>query len=453
MTRRLTLAIVGVVAATLLLAGGATLLLARVGARQATADQLRRQADDVAAGLSVVSSRQANPRAQLAVLRRVLRLNDVSLVAVGPAGVVRGELPDGVTAADLDVTALRNGEVVSGSHGSLVYAAAGRPVGSTTAIAVLTRDAEPLLGPARRLFLVAGAATLLVGVVVALRLSRALTEPIRRADAVTRRIAGGDLAARVPEPPARAQDELADLSRGINAMAATLERSRGLEQQFLLSVSHDLRTPLTSIRGYAEAIADGTAGEPVVAAGVILTESRRLDRLVRDLLDLARLDARQFSLRLEPVDVGDVATHVTEGFRPEADEAGVRLTLATPGAGGSAGVVATADPDRLAQVVANLVENALKYATAEVRVAVAADGGSVRLTVEDDGPGIAAEDLPHVFERLYVARRQPRRRETGSGLGLAIVRELVGAMGGDVRAEAAAGPGTRLVVTLPRSSA
>jgi two-component system sensor histidine kinase BaeS len=312
------------------------------------------------------------------------------------------------------------------------------------AVVVVTRKADVLLRPAYGWFLLASLITITVGVLVAMRLSRRLTNRLRQADDATRRLAGGDLSVRVPEPPGGTDDELADLARSINSMAAALERSQGLERQFLLSVSHDLRTPLTSIRGYAEAIADGAAPDDGAAAKVILAEARRLERLVRDLLDLAKLDAREFSLHPEPVDLADVAAGTAEGFAPEADEAGVRLSV-------EAGPIVPvhADPDRLAQVAANLVENALKYATTTVRLQVTSANGWGALAVVDDGPGIAADDLPHVFERLYVTKREPRRKEAGSGLGLAIVRELVSAMDGTVAAHAAPTGGAALVVYLP----
>ena len=231
-------------------------------------------------------------------------------------------------------------------------------------------------------------------------------------------------------------------------MAGTLERSRGLEQQFLLSVSHDLRTPLTSIRGYAEAVADGTAPDSQAAAGIILAEAQRLERLVKDLLDLAKLEARQFTLDMLAVDVTELARRGAAGFTREAADAGVEVVVTTP----PNPVTITADPDRLGQVLANLTENALKYARARIEVAVIQDAAGVRVEVSDDGPGVAPEDLPHVFERLYVARSQPVRQESGSGLGLAIVRELVDAMGGHVTAAANPGGGTRMVGVVPHTA-
>jgi two-component system sensor histidine kinase BaeS len=248
----------------------------------------------------------------------------------------------------------------------------------------------------------------------------------------------------------RADPETASLAHSINTMAASLARLRGMEHQFLLSVSHDLRTPLTSIRGFAEAISDGAATDVPRAAAVIASESRRLERLVGDLLDLAKLEARQFSLDLRPVNLAEVVGDTGEGFRPAADELGLGLEVSVEGAA----ALVSADPDRLAQVVANLVENALKYASSRVRVGATVSSAQAVVWVDDDGPGIAADDLPHVFERLFMSSRYPARR-VGSGLGLAIVAELVHAMGGTVRAESplwTAG-GTRMIVTVAAASA
>ncbi|MGI8684136.1 MAG: sensor histidine kinase, partial [Acidimicrobiales bacterium] len=243
-----------------------------------------------------------------------------------------------------------------------------------------------------------------------------------------------------------AEAELARLAESINAMAAELERARGLERQFLLSVSHELRTPLTSVRGFAEAIADGAAPDTRRAAEIIGSEARRLERLVGDLLDLAKLDARSFSLHMEPVDVAAVVVDTAEGFRPAADVAGLVLDVAVDGASRGGALVASADPERLAQVVANLVENALKFAAGRITVSATREDGHVVLAVADDGPGIAKEDRAHVFDRLFQSSRTPAR-QAGSGLGLTIVAELASAMGATVAAQSVPGA-TRLLVQL-----
>lgn len=448
MRRRITIAILGTVLAALVVAGLATLVLDRVGARSDTEQLLRRQAPGVAELVAPAAARGGRPQNRPA-LRRVLdgfRLEGIAFFYIGPAGAQYGALPAGVPEDAVDVPRLLAGETVSGHQGGTVYAMAPTSSPNGVLVAVLTKQVDTSLGPGFRWFVPAAAATLVLGVLVALYVSRALTEPLRRAEAATHRIAAGDLATRLPAPVAGRTDELGDLARSINTMAEGLERSRVLEQQFLLSVSHDLRTPLTSIRGYAEAISDGTAPDPRAAAAIVLSESRRLERLVRDLLDLARLDARQFSFDARSVPVGAVVADAAEGFRRRAEDAGLALAVDRDP---SATVVVT-DPDRLAQIVANLVENGLKFARSTLRVSTVAGADDVAVVVTDDGPGIAPEDLPHVFERLYVSRHRPVRTEAGSGLGLAIVRELVTAMGGTVACESptSAAGGTRMVVRL-----
>ena len=438
MTRRLTVAIVGMVAGALLLAGVGTLVLTQLGARQEARRELEQQVVDVA------SSLQGTRRPVVTqALRRALRVQGAEVVAFGTRGNRMTALPAGVRAGDLDLQALRAGRVLSGARGNLVFAAARVPSARPgDRIVVLTREPDTGLRSGGRWFALAAIVTLGAAVAVASVLGSRLTRPLRDAQRATRRIAAGDLSARLPEP--RGDDELATLTRSINSMAEALERSRGLERQFLLSVSHDLRTPLTSIRGFAEAIAEGKAPDNAQAAAVITAESRRLERLVRDLLELAKLDARRFSLDVRATDVAEVVTETAEGFRPAADEAHVRLDVVT---NGRAGLVAAADPDRLAQVVANLVENALKFASGTITVGAARDDGAVVLWVADDGPGIPADDLPRVFERFFTSTRAPAR-QVGSGLGLSIVRELVDAMGATVRAEPTDGRGARMVVAL-----
>jgi two-component system phosphate regulon sensor histidine kinase PhoR len=190
---------------------------------------------------------------------------------------------------------------------------------------------------------------------------------------------------------------------------------------------------MASIQGYAEALTDG-AIEPQRAGEVILAESKRLDRLVTDLLLLARLDARSFSFDLRSEDVATIAAGIVAGFAPRAGESDVTIELRRP----TDAVLALVDADRLGQVIANLLENARKFAAARIEVGVWRDGDWVIVSVADDGPGIAPEDLPHVFERLYVATHRPTPKESGSGLGLAIVRELVETMGGHVNARSPA---------------
>ena len=455
MTRRLAITIVGVVVATLLLAGGGTLLLSAARARATVVNDVRQQAIQLAANIGdalvldegltpAEEAKQLRNRLRvLSALREIVNFDDITVLVVGKDGAVQTtDLPSGLSLDDLRLDTLTTGQAFADNRGRLAFAAAPTtgPAGRQFVV-VVTRRIEAGLGAAFRLFLWAAGATILLGLGAAYLLGRRLSRPIRDASGATMQIAMGNLATRLREPPSNQHDEVAELSRNINVMAATLERSRGLEQQFLLSVSHDLRTPLTSIRGYAEAIADEKV-DPKRAADVIRSESHRLERLVADLLDLAKLQARAFSFTMSAVDLSAVAHTAAAGAAGSAT--GISIQPVTTGS-----VMVTADPDRLAQVLANLVDNAARFARTTVMVSVRADGGRAVVTVDDDGPGIALIDLPHVFERLYVSRHQPARKESPSGLGLAIVRELVEGMGGEVAAGAAPGGGARLSVWLP----
>ena len=455
MTRRLTIVIVSVVLATLLVAGVGTLVVGNLRARQTTELDLRRQATTVAANIDQVVENDAATSTPAAVRRRlrlfnafrsVLKLDGLAILTLQANNTFTGDvLPTGLAASALSVNELRQLRMVSGVSGNLVFAAAPArlPTGNLI-IVLLSRRANSGLAASLRTFLLAALATLTLGAGAAIILGRRLTRPIREASEATREIARGQLSTRLPEPSMRQNDELAQLARSVNAMAAELERARVLEQQFLLSVSHDLRTPLTSIRGFAEAISDG-AGDPQRAAIVIQSEARRLERLVADLLDLAKLRAQGFSLRLERIDLIALAAVSIEGFQPDAAERKLRIDHV--GAGSQ--LIVSADHDRLMQVVANLMENALKYASSIVTVTTAQDATWAVLAVDDDGPGIASADLAHVFDRLYVARHAPARKENSSGLGLAIVKELIEAMGGGVMVSQSPAGGARFVVRLP----
>jgi two-component system sensor histidine kinase BaeS len=439
MRRRITLTIVGVVAGALVISGLVSLLLTARSERKRAEAEVTRQAQGLAAGTEGAARVGA-----FANLSRVLKLDDLRLVAITPR--FQGQLPAGVTQADIQPSQLAQGVTVHGRNGTLVFAAAPTRARNGTVLAFVLTRTTSRLPPSTGYFLLSGAIALVVAAVIGDQLGRRIARPLQEAEVVTKRIAGGDLTATVPVERG-ADDEIASLADSINTMAAALARSRGLERQFLMSVSHDLRTPLTSIRGFAEAIADGAASDDRRAAEVIGAESRRLERLVGDLLDLAKLDAKQFSLDIGPVDLTDVVAATADGFQPAADGYGLTIDV-QPAGPTTGGPVVRADPDRLAQVVANLVENALKYAGQRIVVRTF-DGPMPGVAVEDDGPGIPTADLPYVFERMHTAARVPAR-QVGSGLGLAIVSELVGAMGGAVRAESptSAAGGTRMVVTL-----
>jgi signal transduction histidine kinase len=453
MRRRLMMAMVGLVAVVLLIAGAGSLLLTRIEARNDAKAQLVSEADSLRSVRTGSESLKV-----LHAVGRTLRLENAGFIRINQAGEITSRLPHGLTAEELDVAALQAGKTTSGRSGGVVYAAA--PVDLSplervrlhgfegTLAILLTRDVGGL-GPSWVYFTVAGVAALAVAALVAWQMSRRMSRPLVEAVDATARIAAGDLESRVP---VRAHDypEFSSLAGSINHMAQSLEDGRARERHLLLAVSHDLRTPLTSIRGFAEAIHDGAVEDEGRAADVIIAESRRLERLVGDLLDLTKLEARQMSISLRPTDVAEVVSTTAEGFRPAAAKAGLALTVSVPD-GSPDGPRAEADPDRLAQLLANLMENALEFARRAVTVALGTDPatGACTITVDDDGPGIAPGDLERVFERFYRADRGPQP-QAGSGLGLAIVAELAAAMGGSVRAVSPlpSGVGSRFIVTL-----
>jgi signal transduction histidine kinase len=452
MTRRLGIAIVGMVIAALVLAGVGTLVLAAVIDREAAEQELIEQSEALSALLSELTfATPANAeggtvRQRLRDVARTISVEGIGIVVLPrDGGAPLGGLPVGLEVEDFDLDAIRRKETISGAKDNLIWAAASSTNrAGMSQMLVLTRERDPILLPAFRWWAIASIITVGLAIALTLRLSRRLTAPIRDTASTASRIAAGDLSARA-EPSSRAGEEVEQLIHSINTMAATLDRSRALERQFLLSVSHDLRTPLTSIRGYGEALADGAVNDPVHVGVIIEGEAKRLERLVGDLLLLARLEGTGFEYHTATVDLGSLVDAATVGVRHEAEQRSVAITVRTP----DEPARIQADPDRYSQVIGNLVGNALRFAQETVVVRVWKEDGGVHLSVADDGPGISNADLPHVFERLYVAKDNPSIKESGSGLGLAIVRELTEGMGGSVLARRSSFGGAEFVVSFP----
>jgi two-component system sensor histidine kinase BaeS len=337
--------------------------------------------------------------------------------------------------------ALRAGRPAQGSvdvNGQR-YLYAARPSGQRAI--VLLRSAK-LEASARRPFTIAFGIAAAVGAtiaaVAAFLLAGAVARPITRVAVASQKLAGGE----PPGPlPVKGSTELAALAAAFNQMADDLQRAREAERSFLLSVSHELKTPLASIRGHGEALLDGVMGVPQ-AAGVVVSEAKRLERLVRDLLDLARLNQRSFTVTPQAV---DLSLLVDEALgRHEAESRRVDVSLAGEA---DAPAPAWADPDRVLQILSNLIENAIRCTPAGGSVTVSAAPGG--LTVADTGPGLEPDELPHAFERFFLYSRYAANRAVGTGLGLAIVKELVDAMGGTIAVTSAPGQGTRFAIRLP----
>ncbi len=449
MRRRLTIALIALVVGTVAITSIGSFVLIR---RATVANAEQELAQEAQAISRTLADRAALPkvafRKELAVVRSAGNFASTRIVLLRPDGSIVGDLGSGLTSAQVDPTVLAAGRQVTGHTASLLaYSAVPTPLAAVTTgtpVLVVTRQIHsPVNGI--RYFAWIGLGAAAVAALVAAALARRFTRPLVAAVDTTGRIAGGDLDARVP---VRAHDdpEFTRLAESINTMGANLVRAREQERQFLLSVSHELRTPLTSIRGYSEAVVDGAVDDPVAAATVISAEARRLERLVQDLLDLARLDADRFSLDLRQVDAAEAVRQVVGGFRPRAADLGLELVLA-PGSELPCRVVA--DSDRLGQIVANLVENAASFARTRVVVGVSGDASRAVVWVDDDGPGIPPDQVVRIFDRHVTSDRAGAPRK-GSGLGLAIVRELATGMGATVQAQSPLvdGSGTRMVVEL-----
>ena len=306
--------------------------------------------------------------------------------------------------------------------------------------------AADLLRPVAARVALGGMVALAIALAISWVIARRLSGRVHRLAEAAGSIAAGDLAHRVS---VEGGDEIAELAHRFNLMASSLSEARRREREFLASVSHELRTPVTAIRGYAGAIADGTASsaqEQADALGVIDLEAERLERLVQDVVDLGRLGSDQFRLELGEVDVSATIDETVLAHAAQAADAGVHLDAhAAPSLRG------VTDTARVRQILSNLVENALRVTPpgGRVRITGRAEDGWIVIDVADTGPGIAAADLPHVFERGYLWNAYTGRRSVGTGLGLAIVRELAPALGGRVDVASEPGRGTTFRLWLP----
>jgi len=261
-------------------------------------------------------------------------------------------------------------------------------------------------------------------------------------------VAEGELDHQVP---VRSGDELGRLGQAFNEMTARLQSARQMQVDFIANVSHELRTPLTAIKGLVETLRDGAVEDGEVRdrfLGAMEGETDRLIRLVNDLLILSRADSQALALRLEAVDLGHLAGTAVERLSPLAVEHDITLCVEVhPDA-----PLALADPDRMGQVLLNLLDNAIKFSPAGSEVIVEVDGcrgKAVQVEVRDQGIGMPAETLPRIGERFFRADRARSRAEGGSGLGLAIARALVEAHGGRLSVESEEGVGTVVSFTVP----
>jgi signal transduction histidine kinase len=277
----------------------------------------------------------------------------------------------------------------------------------------------------------------ILGVYVSRRLARPVLELSRAADAVSR----GRYDVELPE--VRSGDEIGHLAGRFREMASRLSEAEEQERNFLMSVSHELRTPLTAIRGHVEALREGVAEDPEVRAAsldVIAAEAARLDRLVGDILDLAKLEANRFTVLQEEVDMGRLCDQAYAAFGEEARRREIDYDKRF-----EAAPTIVSDGDRVLQIISNLLANAFRWTPdgGRVELELAAENGSVSVAVDDSGPGISPQERERIFRPFW------SRDNAGTGLGLAIARELAVALGGRIELDTQPGRGSRFELVLP----
>lgn len=304
--------------------------------------------------------------------------------------------------------------------------------------------------------ILASGVTLVVGLV----LSRSITNPLKKIAGVARAISRGEFSQRIEADSA---DELGELASAMNVMSQEISRlveglteeknklRRVMEerQKMLSDISHDLRTPVTSIKGFAEALTDviNTEDDRRRAIGIIRDEAERLSRLVEDLFFLVRLESGELPFPMSRSDLAKVVRDTVARMEPVARERQVVISVDTP----TSPVAATICEDRLVEALCNLIDNAAKYSPpgGEVQVSLSVSDGNAHISVSDQGPGIPPEDLPHIFERFYRGDKSRSGRKPGAGLGLSIARFIVEKHGGTLDVESRVGHGSTFTITLP----
>ena len=438
---RITLVTVSVAVLAVLITGLVSVQLVR----QSTISQGRAQ---LAAQAQLLSRLPA--ATNLASLRERVRLalGDTRVAVVAADGQISGPGSGFVTAAD--VTTLRAGNRVSQTevrrNKTMIIEA--RPTRTGTAI-VLVRSLGNLetttQETVRRVLL-----SLVIGVVVAIvagtLLARWLTRPLVATAETAKRMAAGERGLRVE---AHQPTEIAAVADALATLDRALSTSEGRQREFLLSISHELRTPLTAVRGYGEAMVDGLIHERDIAGvgATLVTETRRLDHFVADLLELARLEADDFAIDRQPVEVDRLLEQAVHAWRGRA----AMLDVVVQVLPGARGLAVSSDAQRVRQLIDGLVENALRVTPAASTVSIAARrfGSSVVVEVRDGGPGLSPDDLAVAFERGALQARYRDIRPVGTGLGLSIAARLVSRLGGTIAAGNAAGGGAVFAVSLP----
>lgn len=355
------------------------------------------------------------------------------------------------TALPVTISEAVQGKFTTADGRIFIYAA--YPLTKLTSASIASLEAVVVAAPrARSLavlaglivpFTVGGIIALITSLIIAIIFARSIYKPLNKVTEAAHKVAKGDYEQKVPEEGPR---EVQELAAGFNHMTEQVKQSQLQLRHFVADVSHELKSPLTAIQGFSQALIDGTANDEQTrtkAANIINAESKRMRRQVDELLDLSRMQSGQFKMAKETVNVSEILKHCHDIFEVQAKEKNVQLkmTLENP-------LLVIGDSDRLEQLFSNLLDNAVKNTPSggkEQTIARKTADGFVEVKVIDEGPGIHPEHLPHVFERFY----QVTGVRTGVGLGLTIAREIVRAHGGTIEARSEPGEGAEFIVRLP----
>ena len=310
-----------------------------------------------------------------------------------------------------------------------------------------TKSVQAVLGEFGDSFLIPLTQAAVVGGIIAFILAfltaRSIAQPLQKLAKATSSVARGEFGEYVPETGPK---EMRLVAASFNRMSAEVRAAQKSQRDFMANVSHDLKTPLTSIQGYSQAIMDGAAKDPAYAAAIIHDEAARLNRMVTELTDLARLQAGGLSMKIEPLEIHEIVEAIANRLGVVAQQKNIRLNIAA-----KPQPTITGDGDRLVQVLTTIISHAIKYTPdgGEVWVGTQSHNGGVAIIVRDNGIGIPPQDLPRLFERFYQVdkSRGPLR---GNGLGLAITKEIVEAHGGTIHITSPGeNQGTTVTVWLP----
>lgn len=419
--------------------------------------QVKNNTQEIAAHFATMA--ESNGASSQSMIRDFARFSSVKVYWLnkdGKAAAFPGEKqPDGSLMQEKNTRKLLSGQSVAFQdkdvHGSRYYIVgrpvrAGKATGSAIYIVSSMKKIDASLQRLRNLLMLSGLGAFLLALGMILIMSKLLSRPLLQMQQMTDKMARGDWDTRLQ---VRSKDEIGMLGHSINDLAASLQRYRDTRRAFFSNISHELRTPVTYLQGYAKVLSDGLVDsdkEKKQYLGIIYQESVRLEHLINDLFDLAKMEEGQIKLTMEPIDLKEIIKAAVQKVRLKADQKRLSLQMDVH----DYVPLIRGDRKRMEQVLLNLLENAIRYTDkGHVLIRLAANHETVVLSVADTGIGIPEKEMPYIFDRFYRVEKSRARQYGGTGLGLSIVKKYVQMQGGNVRTESRTGAGTTFIVSFP----